>query len=189
MKDYFLSLKPFFVFAVSFFILSAIVGFFLSKQFPGQALFALRAIRTALSLIFQEEPVHQLIFVFLNNSISLFLALLFSLFLGISPLLILAANGAILGALFFFLRDSLPISLFLAGLLPHGLIELPILFLTCSAGLKTGKSVLDALLGREGGIKKEFFASLKFFFKILLPFLFLAAVIEIFITPGLLKLL
>ena len=76
--------------------------------------------------------------------------------------------------------------LLLLALLPHGIIELPMVFLAAGIGLRLGHQVLTALTGKPTEIKREFKDGIRFYFRWIMPLLFVAAVIETFITPLLL---
>ena len=77
----------------------------------------------------------------------------------------------------------------LLALLPHGIIELPMVFLSASIGLRLGHHVFLYLIGRPTEIKREFKEGLKFYFHWIMPLLFVAAIIETFITPLILSLI
>jgi len=117
------------------------------------------------------------------SSKSSLLALLFGTILAIFPLLCLLANGGILGALAFLSSQNLSLSVFLTGILPHGIIEISVLILSCSSGIKIGKKVITRVVKRRGRVKEELLLSFDFFLRVLLPLLFLAAMIEVFIVP------
>jgi stage II sporulation protein M len=71
----------------------------------------------------------------------------------------------------------------LLGLLPHGILELPMVFLSAAIGLRLGHQAFSALIGRPTQIKREFKEGLMFYFRWILPLLLVAAIIETFITP------
>jgi stage II sporulation protein M len=78
---------------------------------------------------------------------------------------------------------------FVAGILPHGIFELTALFLATAAMLKVGAQLVtpqpDKSLGEVLLISlADWF---RVFIGIVLPFLAIAALIEIYITPILLK--
>jgi stage II sporulation protein M len=126
----------------------------------------------------------QFLYVFLNNATTAAFAILFGLIFGIFPLLCVFANGEVLGILAFISRGTLSVLTFLAGILPHGIIEIPALILTGAVGIKIGKVVIDRIFSKKKvEIKKELSLAFSLFLKILLPLLLIAAAIEIFITP------
>ena len=88
-----------------------------------------------------------------------------------------------------------PLESFLTGILPHGVIEIPVFIMGTAIGIRIGKIVLYKILRRINinllkglyakiSLKEEISLGLIFFLKFLVPLLAIAAVIEIFITPA-----
>jgi len=84
-------------------------------------------------------------------------------------------------------------TVFFSGILPHGLIEIPIIIMAAAVGLKLGEISIKKVLrkfrpqplrpeGEETDLKAELEAALNFFLKFLFPLLILAAAVEIFVT-------
>jgi stage II sporulation protein M len=61
-------------------------------------------------------------------------------------------------------------------------------FLSASIGLRLGYHVFLYLIGRPSELKKESIQGLKFYLQWIMPLLFVAAIIETFITPLILNL-
>ena len=124
--------------------------------------------------------------IFLNNSFKCFLNILLGPAFGIFPLFSTFINGGLLG---FLAREEG--SVVFLYVLPHGIFEIPAFLLSAAIGLRLSCDVLKILLGsrgRSGGrgeggtkvvsLKVEFGEALKAFIKIVLPLLFVAALIE-----------
>jgi stage II sporulation protein M len=81
-----------------------------------------------------------------------------------------------------------PIDLFLAGLLPHGMFEIPALMLGGAAVLRIGAVLVSPQAGRSmGEVMIDLLADwAKVFCGIIIPLLAIAAVVETYITPRLL---
>jgi stage II sporulation protein M len=106
-------------------------------------------------------------------------------FFGVVPVISLVNNGEILGAFgSAFLKEESFLRL-LAGILPHGIIEVPFFIISSAMGLKIGRTVVERIFNKKGDIKKEVALALNTFLKIVLVFLFIAAVVEVLITPEL----
>ena len=185
-KKYLYSLKFFVLFSFLFFVFSISYGYFSAKYSPLEAGIALEEIGKLFELILEAGPLEQLLFIILNNAFTLILVILLGVVLGIFPLLVLFGNGALLGIMAFLYLQESSLPVFFIGIVPHGIIEIPILLLTSAMGFKIGKKAFRKLLKKEEGLKKEISLAFKFFFKILIPFLILAAIIEVFITSWLL---
>jgi len=129
------------------------------------------------------DPFERMLAIFKNNAIDSFLALIFGIGFGIVPVFIVAINGFFLGmvALVFSKQTSLPFVL--AAILPHGIIELPMVLLSAGIGLKLGHEVYMYFKGIRTNLKEEFKRGIWFFIRFIVPLLFIAAFIESYVTP------
>jgi stage II sporulation protein M len=130
-------------------------------------------------------PKYELVLViFGNNLLTSFLAIVFGIFFGISPILVLVANGFILGNLSYHVYLDKGIYYVLAGLLPHGIFELSAVITSCALGIRLGAIFLNRLLEKPvPDLKQSFTKSLKIFLCLVIPMLLLASVIEVWLTP------
>ncbi len=130
-------------------------------------------------------------FIFANNLRATFLVFLsgavsFSV-LGIMVYLLnVGMIGAVLGV--FKLIGYSPLALFAAGLLPHGLFEIPALMLASAVVLRMGAILVTPQMGKSmGQIVLEQLANwLKVFLGLVVPLLAVAAIIEAYVTPSIL---
>ncbi len=204
-KKYFLSLKPLILFSLFIFLFSIAYGYIGAVQEPKQALQALEQFEEIFGSILSYSPLIQFILVFLNNLISLLLTVLLGIIFGIYPVLSLFSNGSLLGIFTYLWIQKMPLSGFFAGIIPHGIIEIPILLIGAAIGLRIGRMATEKVLLkifpnwaskniksfkdsqgnkiRNKKFKQELNLGIKFSLKYLAPFLALAAAIEIFITP------
>ncbi len=177
----------FYILLSSFVFASGVVtGYFFVSDFPEET----QEIVEKLKELFAsgEEMTQFQIFLFIleNNVTKLLLVLLLGIFAGIIPLFASFANGMILGLFGCLISESLSWKFFLVGILPHGVIEIPVLILATAIGMRIGKVALWRLFGGKVGIKKELAKALKFYIIVLVPLLILAAAIEAFITSAML---
>jgi stage II sporulation protein M len=131
-------------------------------------------------------PFAAALFVFVNNLISMVQMLVLGFAAGLSPILTLALNGGLVGALVAMTADEgLPVFRLVAvTILPHGIFELSAFFLCGGLGLKFGyHCTVSPLPGRTR------MQSFKYIWKeaaTILPLvvllLFVAAFVEIYIT-------
>lgn len=98
----------------------------------------------------------------------------------------LSVVGVVLGA--FKLLGYSPVLLALSGILPHGIFEIPALVLASAATLHIGVVLVTPQSGRSmGEVVLELLASwAKVVVGVVIPLLFIAAIIETYITPLLL---
>lgn len=87
-------------------------------------------------------------------------------------------------------RSGTPIMALLAGILPHGIFEIPALLISCAIGLRHCHLTTDTILGRKircpGRTQLVTLAWL--YTAAVLPLLLIAALIEVFVTPALMGL-
>jgi stage II sporulation protein M len=124
--------------------------------------------------------------IFVNNAAKTLLAILLGTLLGIVPGFFLLANGVALGVAWSLSTSMRGPWLSLLSLLPHGILELPAVFLGTSIGLLIGGEALKQLTGKpEARIGAELVFGLRFFCTVIVPLLFVAALVEAFITATL----
>lgn len=159
-------------FMIGIFIIFSIIGFFI--PLPEDTINQLMDYFKELVLSTENFGFLEMLwFLFKNNIWASFFAFAGGIFLGIVPIFNSIANGFVLG---FASRVSVSSAgiLSLWRLLPHGIFELPALFISLGIGLKLGMSVI---LEKES-IKETFFNSLRVFLLIVLPLLIIAGIIE-----------
>lgn len=116
-------------------------------------------------------------FIFFNNLQASFFGMIFGVFLGIFPLINLFGNGFVLGF-------AAKLSITQEGIgslwriLPHGIFELPAIFIALGIGMKLGTFVSEKKGRRWKILKINFKESLRTFILVILPLLIVAAIIE-----------
>jgi stage II sporulation protein M len=124
--------------------------------------------------------------IFLNNSLKTLMAILLGTVLGIMPVLFLLANGIALGLAFSLSLQARGLWASLVSIVPHGVFELPAVFLGTSIGLMLGIRSMRRLLGRpDTMVNAGLSHGLKYYFTVILPLLALAALVEAFVTAAL----
>ena len=124
----------------------------------------------------QDMSRYELIdFIFFNNLQSCFFGFLFGFFLGIFPIVIAILNGYVLGFVGKLAVEKGGISV-LWSLLPHGIFELPAIFISLGIGLKFGTFIFQKEIGKS--FKDYFFNGLKVFILVVILLLIIAAIIE-----------
>jgi len=128
------------------------------------------------------------VFIFLKNASALLFSFLFSPLLCLTPILALMANGLLLSFVSSSVAQQESLGFLLAGLLPHGIFELPALIMGEAAALSFGTMAIIALISkkRRNQLPLNLKQNLRYLvvaWTLLLP----AAVIETYITPLLLR--
>ena len=113
--------------------------------------------------------------IFANNLLVSFLGIILGVFFAVIPVIFVISNGYALG---FIAQKSVDIAgiAILWRLFPHGIFELPAVFISLALGIKLGMFVFARQPWKE--LKIRFFKSMKVFFYIVLPLLVIAAIIE-----------
>ena len=130
------------------------------------------------------------IIIFIKNVFALLLSFALSPIFCLIPVLALFANGWLVAFISSIVVQEESLGLVLAGLLPHGIIELPALFMGEAAALSFGAMAIAALFKK--GKRNLLLPNLKQNFKYLmiaLALLLPAAIIETYITPLLIDLI
>ncbi len=160
-----------YIIIILFFVL-ALVGFFI----PAPTYIANQIsiyIKELVSQTSGMSSIQLISFIFFNNIEASFFGLVFGIFFGIFPVFVSLINGYLLG---FVANGSVKTSgiIVLWKLFPHGIFELPAVFISLGLGMKLG----SLLLNKKGRFKENFVNALKAFLLIVIPLLIIAAVIE-----------
>jgi stage II sporulation protein M len=173
--------KNFIYSIIGIFILFTLIGYFI----PAPESIAEKIMQYIEILIQQTEGLGFagiLEFIFVNNFKSVLISLLLGVIFGILPIIGAIANGYLLGFVSFMGVQAEGFSILLR-LVPHGIFELPAIFLSMGLGLKFGTFLFQKDVTRA--FNKYFWNSLRVFLLVILPLLIVAALIEsYFITFG-----
>lgn len=185
MKDigYLHSLRKYLLLVVSIFILSLFLGLLVSAKNPALSEHYLKTFQESFGWIKTLNPLLVMLLIFLNNASKSLLALLLGLGFGIIPVIFVAGNGIILGMLAHTISRQHGTLFVLAAILPHGIIELPLVLISAGIGLRLGYVIYLSLKGIKTEIKPELKQGISFYVRVILPLLFVAAVIETLVTP------
>lgn len=174
---------PYVLFITFVFFVALFAGYTASANFPDMADRLMEGFSARFAPLLSMPPIFIMLGIFLNNAFVSLLFLVLGLVLGIFPVLLIAFNGYIVGVISHIAAQERGLAFIVLALLPHGIIELPMVFLSAGIGLRLGHQVFAALIGRHTEIKKEFKEGMRFYLSWILPLLFLAAIVETFITP------
>ncbi|MBI5954160.1 MAG: stage II sporulation protein M [Chloroflexi bacterium] len=130
-------------------------------------------------------------FLFMNNTRAVAAIFLMGLFsFGVLGILIYMLNIGLIGGLYALLEllGIQPIPLFLAGIVPHGIFEIPALMIGSAVALYMGAALVTPQTGKSmGEVMIELLVDwVKIFLGVVIPLLAIAAVVEAYVTPGLL---
>jgi stage II sporulation protein M len=194
---HFKEMNNYFIAAALVFVAGVVLGFGYSDRFEAVLQSQIEGLRElARSIQAKDHSMLWLFgFIFLNNALKSILIIFAGMFFGLLPIGFLLINGMVIGYLAELQAEAGLMGLFLKGILPHGIIEIPAIVLACAYGIKfgtiMGKGLLRLLSSRGRSV---FAADLERFIKLTVPLvgllvvsLLVAAIIESTITPWLIQ--
>ena len=169
------------IYAFIIFLVSIFAGYYTTTLETEELRVIFNQLLEDSSVLSTVGPVTLFIIIFLNNTIKSLFAILLGTFFGIVPLLMVVANGYLLGVISYFAIESYKLPLLMWGIIPHGIIKIPILIISTGYGLWLGNSFIRKIRYKEP-MKQNIRIALQIFSKYLIPLLFFAAFVEVFIT-------
>ncbi|MGD8400201.1 MAG: stage II sporulation protein M [Bacillota bacterium] len=188
---------PYFIAITLFFILMVVGGYYLQGSNPQitrafQKLFFERLKQIA--LLMKGQPVWiQIGIIWFNNLIASVTAICLGVFLGIFPLLSLMGNGLAIGIMQQLVeQNGLAARQFYLGLFLHGVFELPAFFIAVGLGLRFGTIPFCLIWQHHMSEQRRpllrlFFLEARYYLALITILLFVAAIIEITVSPILLQ--
>ena len=141
------------------------------------------------SLVLPESDAFGIMLhIFFNNTRIAFILVFMGFILGVLPVTIIFINGYIVGVVSEHILRNENMLFLLTGLAPHGIVEIPMILLSAGVGYSSGVLAANALFGRKtlADFKQHFIGATWIFFLLVVPLLFIAAVIEVYVTAPLL---
>lgn len=181
--EYLYSLKKYILAATVIFAFFLIIGLLVSIKNPEKSRYLIEMFKETFGWITRLDPVERMLAIFKNNALNSLLALALGIGFGIVPLALVAVNGLFLGMVAEIFSTDKGILFVLAAILPHGLIELPMILISAGIGLRLGYELFLYLKGARTDLKQELAQGLWFYLVRILPLLFVAAAVESFVTP------
>jgi len=171
-----------FLFVLVIFVFSAFYGYLNGEKFY----FLLKTLKE----IFGEEvlklnPFLLFALIFSNNAFKSFIIIPLGVVLAIPPLLFILFNGFLVGLVAYDAVARMGLNgvlYFFAAILPHGVFELPAVFLSASLGVRVGLAVIRRLKGMDS-VSLEIKNCFKIYLFKVLPLLLIGAIVEAYITP------
>ena len=169
-----------FFLAAALFIGAAIVGLWAP---PGAAADMMEQLVDVLGPLSTIHPLWILIIILLNNSIKALAVVLLGVLVGLPPFFFVVFNGWAIGMVIAVTGSETGSAFIVAALAPHGIIELPLIWLSSAVGFLIGRESLRWLFRRPSRVKEQVLSGLKTYLNWILPGLILASIIEVLVTP------
>jgi stage II sporulation protein M len=124
-----------------------------------------------------------LLVILINNAIKALVLILLGILLGLPSVLFIGLNAFILGGLGSALESVNGWRYAVVSLLPHGVIEIPVILLAAALSLTVGMESARWLVRKESRVKSQLSDGLRVYVRWILPGLAVAAIVEVFVTP------
>lgn len=160
----------FIFFAVMIFLTGILIGLTYPQHFGGLLISFNRLAERLLS----NDMYGLILSIFVQNSLSAFLAILLGELMGIVPILSAIINGLLVGAVISSLGENN--TGMLIHLIPHGVFELPAIFVAWGLGIWRGVRPLYHGAAHSYGELRGI--AFRIYLNIILPLLLIAAIIE-----------
>jgi stage II sporulation protein M len=156
------------------FIIFSFIGFFIpaSPQIEEAIITFIQELIEKTKDMSQTELIS---FIFTNNIQSSFLGMIFGIVLGIFPIMTTIINGYLLGYIAAITTNTESLW-YLWRILPHGIFELPAVFISLGLGLKLSTFIFQK--EKIKSLKIYLIKSIKTFILVIIPLLIIAAIIE-----------
>ena len=179
---YLRSIRVFLALSLCIFALTSAMGYWAAGADPDLAS-QWRAELDALRWILEQPPLMIMIIIFLKNLLASAMAMLLGLGLGLIPLLVVTSNGFLLGVVAHGAVKQGGLLFLAAGILPHGILELPAVLASIAMGFRLGYLLALTLAREKVDLAGETRIAVRLLWRYITPLLLLAAAIETFITP------
>lgn len=191
-------IKKYTIFSGLFFFLFVLLGILFDYINPELSADFFSNIQQQFSFVRDFNFSTMFFFLFFNNTLTVFIGIFLGVLLGIIPVFFLAVNGFVVGLVIGRIYPTLGFFGVLANLLPHGIFELTALFIGSALGINLGmvayREIKDGSLSvkeifraikklefPEGNLKEGYTLAINGFLYIVLPLLFIAALIETYL--------
>jgi stage II sporulation protein M len=129
------------------------------------------------------NPMLIMLIIFFKNLLSCVLSTFLGIGLGIMPFIVDTSNGFLVGIVAYKIMHAQGLLYLLAGILPHGIIELLSVFISVGLGFRLGHVLVLLIFGVKVDLSGEVRKAGHIMARWIAPLLLLAAAIETFITP------
>jgi stage II sporulation protein M len=180
---YLRSSRKYILIMTGIFIISVIAGFLASLKDLGLSGNYLDMMKESFGWIKDLHPVGIMLVIFLNNAVKSLLAIVLGAGFGIIPVIFVGGNGLLLGLVANQVSREQGVLFVLAAILPHGIMEIPMILISSGLGLRLGYLMYSSIMGKETDMRSELAQSLRIYMRIVVPLLFVSAVVETFVTP------
>jgi stage II sporulation protein M len=182
-KSYLFQIQKYVWISLAIFLVAAFSGYYFAQHFPSETAAYFEEMKKFFSSINQESPWQTFLSIFKNNVDAMLIVVAMGIFAGLFSLTFLLTNGFLIGMVAFLFTSQSSWLVLASGILPHGIIEIPRMLFSAAIGFRIGKTAIQKLLRKNVSLTREVARGIKFAVTVIVPLLFLAALIEAYITP------
>ncbi len=176
------SLKYHFIFITVIFFIAAMAGYLYGASDETYSDMIIKELGEEFNDLLDLSAPMIVFNIFTRNTFLSFISLVSGIGFGLIPLGFIALNGVLIGVVMQMAEEEMGSFFVIMAIIPHGIIELPMVILSSAIGLKLGQELLCMLIDRESNIKEEFIKGIRTFTVLVIPLLLVAAFIEVYIT-------
>lgn len=172
--DYIKETRNYIYVIVLVFFVCAILGYVFASQLTFLDELVLK------SIISETEGLNvfeMILYILQNNLFTALMAVILGVFFGVFPLGSAMSNGVVVGYVYH-KASGLAGPWIIWRLFPHGIFELPAVFLAMALGLKLGTVIFSRAKNRGDEFRRRLYNSANVFLMIVIPLLIVAAIIE-----------
>ncbi|MFA7169271.1 MAG: stage II sporulation protein M [Candidatus Paceibacterota bacterium] len=182
-KTYLYHIRKYVWFSLALFIFSSLSGYYIAQNHPDKIADYLAEIEAFFESMAEPTAWETFMAIFQNNVEAMLLVVGMGIFAGFFSLTFLLVNGFMVGIFaHLFVSQGLGL-IFLFGVIPHGVIEIPCLLFSAAIGFRIGETAIGKIFQRKQSLILETSEGIKFAITAIIPLLFIAALIEAYITP------
>ena len=183
-----MSYKWWLIIAIALFLGGLLIGLVTSAGVTGLLAEDVAALGELADLLGPLPQASLFLVIFIKNVTAVLISFAFSPFFLVVPVIALVFNGGLIGWVSAVVIQQESLGYLLAGLLPHGVFELPAFIMGEAVALSFGAGVILAVFNKDkrSGLLPGLKTSLKYL-AVVIALLLVAAIMETYVTPLLLS--
>jgi len=195
MSDRYNKIKKYSLVSFVIFVVFAVFGFLFNSFRPEEAELFFSSIEEELSFVEDFGFFSTFLFIFINNTITVTIGTFLGVLFSFIPILFLLINGFVIGLVSGYVYPTFGVLGLVLSLAPHGVFELAALFIGMGSGIYLGVSAIDEIRADNLNLKSllksirrlelpseklkgDYSYVFDIYLHVVIPLLFLAAVIE-----------
>lgn len=181
-RRYVKSIQPYLILSMILFLLSLFMGYAYGVFIDQNISSLLDEMGGLFDFIHQASAAQMFLIIFFNNTLKGLMVIMLGIGLGLVPVIFIVFNGFLVGMAVYFGAQTRGMTYVAMAILPHGVLEVPVILLSTAMGLRLGRMAIRGIQGDKVDLRAELTGAFKMFVYVVLPLLLLAAIIEAYLT-------